>query len=164
METKIKCGAWNPSMTESQTKELVRKFLCGRKFRHAYLGDACIGGYDDYIDASPAVFAIWFEYCPGAAYVTLEEFLCDDYCSQAYDSDYEEIVRIFGPYVANWKAREEEDAQKYYEKALSSLAEMEYLRTHGANSSTVLKKGEPRKSIKIVINRSFSDDEVGQSQ
>lgn len=75
MKTETKQGPWNASMTESQTQELVRKYLCGRNLRHAHLGDMYIADYDKYVASHPAMFAIVFEYCLGTAYVTLEEFL-----------------------------------------------------------------------------------------
>ena len=128
METATKQSPWNASMTESQTQELVRKYFCDREFHHAHLGDAYIRGYENYLDSHPAVFAIWFEHCPGTTYVTLEEFFGDEFCIQACEDDLEEIARIFGPYVDNWIAREEAEKRKCCEELLITLEELQQTR------------------------------------
>ena len=148
MKTETKQSPWNTSMTESQTQELVRKYLCGRNLRHAHLGDMYIADYDKYIDSRPAMFAIVFEYCPGTAFVTLEEFFSDYLCVQACEYDSEEIARIFGPYVDYCNALEEKMIRRCDE--IRSLAEREYLGARNIPSTTE-KKEEPRKSIRIVI-------------
>ena len=147
MKTETKQSPWNASMTESQTQELVRKYLCGREFRHAHLGDACIGDYKNHLESHPAVFEIWFEYCPGTAYVTLKEFFRDNLCVQAYETDYEEIDRIFGPYVDYCNALEEEMIRQCDEYRRSAE---QYLGARNIPSTTEIRE-EPHKSIRIVI-------------
>lgn len=165
MKIKTKCSAWDDSVTEFETEELVRSYLFKREFHHAYLGDACIGHYGDYLGYDyPNVFEIEFEHCPGKAYVTLVELLTDELCMQAYATEREEINRIFGPYVAHQIALIEKAQQRRDEEVrLNELAKHEYFRKHGFPSSTQITteiEKEPRKSIRIVISRSSSDDEI----
>ncbi len=148
MKTETKQSPWNTSMTESETRELVRKYLCDGYFHHAHLGEMYIADYDNYIASRPAMFAIVFEYCPGTAFVTLEEFFRDRSCVEACEYGNEKFAQIFGPYVDYCEARHEEDIRKCDEMRRS--AEREYLGARNIPSTTE-KKEEPRKSIRIVI-------------
>ena len=149
MKTETKQNPWNTSMTASETRELVRKYLCDGYFHHAHLGDMYIADYDNYIASRPAMFAIVFEYCPGTAFVTLEEFFRDRSCVEACEYGNEKFAQIFGPYVDYCEARHEEEIRKCDEMRRS--AEREYLVTGGSPSSTQIEK-EPRKSIRVVIS------------
>ena len=97
MKTETKQSPWNTSMTESETRELVRKYLCDGYFHHAHLGEMYIADYDNYIASRPAMFAIVFEYCPGTAFVTLEEFFRDRSCVEACEYGNEKFAQIFAP-------------------------------------------------------------------
>ena len=147
MKTETKQNPWNTSMTASETRELVRKYLCDGYFHHAHLGDMYIADYDNYIASRPAMFAIVFEYCPGTAFVTLEEFFSDYLCVQACEHDSEEIARIFGPYVDNCNALEEKMIRQCDEYRRSAE---QYLGARNIPSTTEIKE-EPHKSIRIVI-------------
>jgi len=151
----MKYGFWSDDTPCGDNSTCINEYFEGREFEHKQLGHAVIRGYAEYIEGQGNMYAIVFDRCVGIVLVTMKEF-CEEMETQINSSNRLKFAKFFIRYLA--------DGPKHYERDRAAyLKTLELQKNNAVVSSTEITteiEKEPRKSIRIVISRSSSDDEI----
>lgn len=150
----MKYGFWSDGTPCGDKSTEINEYFEGREFEHKQLGHAVIQGYAEYIEGHGNMFAIVYDQCVGIVLVNLDEFFSVMRTQMNFVNRLK-FDRFFFRYFVEGKHYERDRAA--YLKTLE--LEKKDTVVSSEKMTTELKK-EPRKSIRIVINRSSSDDEI----